>query len=99
MFFANIFSYRQRKRLCAQAFTKTRRNLLARADALAPAFARHGVAFRLDRLQDAHRHVTDAVRDPRPLHAHPADNASVRQTTRDLNRTLDALERWLVRAG
>ena len=28
MFFANIFSYGQRKRLCALAFEKTRRNLL-----------------------------------------------------------------------
>jgi len=99
MFFANIFSYRQRKRLCAQAFTKTRRNLQARAAELAPIFARHGIAFRLDRLNDTHRHVTDAVSDPRPLHADATIPATVQRTARDLSRTLDALERWLVRAA
>jgi NTE family protein len=99
MFFANIFSYRQRKRLCAQAFTKTRRSLQARAAELAPVFARHGISFRLDRLHGDHRHVTDAISDPRPLHADPVALPTVSQTARDLDRTLDALERWLVRAG
>jgi NTE family protein len=97
MFFANIFSYGQRKRLCALAFDKTRRNLLARADALAPALHRHGIALRLDRLHDAERDVTAALNDPRPLHAQPRGN--VRRTTRDLQHTLGHLERWLARAG
>ena len=77
MFFANIFSYRQRKRLCAQAFNKTRRNLQSRAAELAPVLARHGISFRLDRLHDTHRHVTDAVSDPRPLHADAAASPTV----------------------
>jgi hypothetical protein len=96
MFFANLFSYRQRKRICALAYTKTRRNLLLRADELAPLLARHGVALRLDRLRDDHRHVTDAVRDPRALHADPSSPQTVRATASDLSRTLDELERYLV---
>ena len=87
------------QRLCAQAFNKTRRNLQSRAAELAPVFARHGIAFRLDRLHDTHRHITDAVSDPRPLHADAAVPPTVSQTARDLGRTLDALERWLVRAA
>jgi hypothetical protein len=98
MFFANIFSYRHRKRICALAYTKTRRNLLERADALAPAFARHGIALRLDRLNDLHRHVSDALHDPRSLYPDASRDRTVRMTTRDLSRTLDELERYLVGA-
>ena len=95
MFFANPFSYRQRKRICALAFTKTRRNLAARIDELAPKLARRGITLRTDRLHDLHRHIADAVRDPRPLHAHPARPPSVRSTARDLERALDELESCL----
>ena len=96
MFFANPFSYRQRKRICALAFAKTRRDLLSRAVALSPRLARHGIALRHDRLADPHRHVADAVRDPRPLHARPGRQASVASAARDLQRVLDELERCLV---
>jgi NTE family protein len=95
MFFTNLFSYRQRKHICALAFTKTRRNLLARADELAPLLARRGIGLRLDRLNDPHRHVSDASRDPRPLRADPTQDPTVRATARDLKRTLDELERYL----
>jgi predicted acylesterase/phospholipase RssA len=95
MFYANIFGYRQRKRLCALAFTKTRKSLLARADTLAPLLARHGVRLRIDRLADDHRHVSDALRDPRPLHVDPSRRRRVRDAAGDLARALDALERHL----
>jgi predicted acylesterase/phospholipase RssA len=98
MFFANLFSYRQRKRICALAYTKTRRNLVARAAELEPVLRKHGLTLRMDRLLDTHRHVSDAVCDPRPLHADPDEERSVRSTARDLDRTLLALERYLVRA-
>jgi NTE family protein len=98
MFFANVFSYRQRKRICALAFTKTRRNLAARSAELAPLLARHGIAIRHDRLADDHRHVTDALRDPRRLRADPDERPSVRGTARELERTLLALERHIARA-
>jgi predicted acylesterase/phospholipase RssA len=97
MFFASIFSYAQRKRLCAAAFRKTRQNLVARAEALAPLLARHGIALRRDRLADRERTVLDALADPRPLHAQPGDD--VRRTTRDLAYALTLLERWLARPG
>ena len=93
MFFASIFSYSQRRRLCAAAYEKTRQNLIARADFLAPQLARHGISLRHERLADRHRSVHDAVSDPRPLHARPG--ISVRRTARDLAHALNALERWL----
>ena len=96
MFFANIFSYRQRRRLCALAFERTRRNLLARADVLSPALARHGITLRMDRLQDPARSENDALTDPRPLHAQA--RGDVRRTARDLRHTLVHLERWLAGA-
>jgi hypothetical protein len=97
MFFANIFSYAQRKRLCAGAFRKTRHNLLARATELAPQLARHGIELRRDRLDDPGRHVEDAVVDPRPLRTDPGDATDVRRTAHDLGHALDTLERCLGR--
>jgi len=95
MFFANIFSYSQRKRLCAAAYRKTRQNLIARADVLAPQLARHGVTLRRDRLADHSRTVVDALTDPRPLHTDRTIPIDIRQTARDLAFALDQLERWL----
>jgi NTE family protein len=43
MFFTNMFSYADRKRLSEQAYRKTREELLRRHDELAPKLARHGV--------------------------------------------------------
>ena len=98
MFFARIFSYAQRKRLCALAFAATRDNLRARAAALAPALARHGIAINAERLADSARHVTDALTDPRPLKPDARRDATVRRTTRELAHTLDHLERYLASA-
>ena len=96
MFFANIFSYRLRNRLCALAFARTRQNLLARANALTPTLSRHGIKLRVDRLRDPARGVADALTDPRPLHAQV--RGDVRRTARDLRHTLGHLERWLAGA-
>jgi len=98
MFFASIFSYAQRKRLCAAAYQKTRRALAERAHALATQFARHGVTLRTDRLTDSTRTIVDALTDPRPLNVGQGRKGSVRRTTRDLAYTLDHLERWLAAA-
>ena len=95
IFFASIFSYAQRKRLCAAAYQKTRQNLVARADVLGPQLAKHSIALRTDRLADHARCVTDALCDARPLHVGPRRTKQVRQTARDLAHTLDHLERWL----
>ena len=98
MFFASIFSYSQRKHLCAAAFRKTRENLERRAPALAPMLARYGIALRTDRLADATRAVDDALTDPRPLNVGKSRRSPVRQAARDLAYTLDHLERWLAAA-
>jgi NTE family protein len=92
MFFANIFSYWQRKRLCALSFAKTRHNLLARANALAPVLRRHGISIRYDRLDDASRDVATALTDARPLRPDVA-RTGVKEAKRDLAHTLDQLER------
>jgi predicted acylesterase/phospholipase RssA len=94
MFFANIFSYSQRKRLCAAAYRKTRHNLIARAGALRPQLAKHDIGLRMDRLDNPDRHVLDAVTDPRPLRTN-SGRGDVRRTARDLSHALNQLERWL----
>jgi predicted acylesterase/phospholipase RssA len=98
MFFTNIFSYAHRKRLCASAFEGTRENLRRRGDALAPVLRRHGITIRHERLSDPHRGIARALNDPRPLIPDPTRARSVRETARDLARTLDQLEIWLAEA-
>jgi predicted acylesterase/phospholipase RssA len=94
MFFANIFSYAERKHLSAAAYRKTRQNLLARAELLAPRLAQHGIRINVERLREPKRDIRAALSDPRPLHT-GADRNRIRRTTRDLEHTLDHLERWL----
>jgi hypothetical protein len=97
MFFARIFSYSQRRRLCALAFESTRGFLRGNASTLAPRLARHGLRLRTERVADPARDVTDALTDPRPLHAGALRRRTVRATTRDLDHTLGQLERQLAR--
>ena len=75
MFFANIFSYSQRKRLCEAAFISTRQSLLTRQAELAPMLARRGIRLDLSRLDDAKRTLSSALEDPRPLHSRPMATA------------------------
>ena len=92
MFFANIFSYWQRRRLCALAFDTTRQSLRLRAPSIGPLLGKHGIVLRADRLDEAARDVTAAVLDPRPLRS-AKRHANVRQTKRELRHALDQLER------
>ncbi|HKE38847.1 MAG TPA: patatin-like phospholipase family protein [Casimicrobiaceae bacterium] len=92
MFFANIFSYSHRRRLCDAAYHKTRQSLLSRRATLEPLLAKHGIRLNLARLADPHRSVRDTLHDPRPLINHPP---SARRTVQDLTHTLNALERCL----
>ncbi|MDK9702338.1 MAG: patatin-like phospholipase family protein [Sulfuritalea sp.] len=55
MFFTNMFSYADRKRLSEQAYRNTREELLRRHDELAPKLARHGVSINRAILADPHR--------------------------------------------
>jgi predicted acylesterase/phospholipase RssA len=93
IFFANVFGYAQRARVCALAYEATRADLRARAPVLEPRLRGHGLALNA-RLQDPARSVTDALCDARPLRFGDGPRG-VRQTARDLARALDQLERQL----
>jgi predicted acylesterase/phospholipase RssA len=83
MFFKNVFRYADRKRLAEHAYQRTRRDLLANADALEHLLARHGLSLRRDLLADRSRTFTEAVRE-RARRMQPV--------TGSLHRTLDRLE-------
>ncbi|TNJ19726.1 patatin [Aeromonas sobria] len=55
MFFTNVFSYRDRRRLCEHAFQRTRSDLWARREVLAPVLAKHGLELNLAALEDKER--------------------------------------------
>lgn len=55
MFFANVFSYADRRRLCEHAYQQTRADLLRRAGVLKPILARHGLILDEAVLRDTSR--------------------------------------------
>lgn len=87
-FFTRIFSVSSRRRLCEHAYRSTRDDLLARADALEPVLARHGLSLDRERLAAP---VAPLVREPRRS---AGDGRLVRATGR-LGEALDDLERSL----
>jgi predicted acylesterase/phospholipase RssA len=88
MFFANIFSYTHRARLCETAYRNTRARLLAQRSALEAMLARHDIRLDMDRLRERDRSIVAALDDPRPLFVEPP---SVKSAARALERTLDSL--------
>jgi NTE family protein len=88
LFFANTFSYRQRREIAEHAYQETRRMLLERQQELAPLLARHEMALDVQALQDPERHL---------LHnrAAPAHSALANR----LHTTLDQLQQQLERAA
>ncbi|MGE0427950.1 MAG: patatin-like phospholipase family protein [Hydrogenophaga sp.] len=87
LFFANTFSYRQRREIAEHAYQETRRMLLERRQQLAPMLARHGVELNILALQDPARHLLQN-RTP------PARSALANR----LHATLDQLQGQLERA-
>ncbi|MGO9171561.1 MAG: patatin-like phospholipase family protein [Rhodomicrobium sp.] len=83
MFFVNVFSYADRRRLCEHAYQQTRADLLRRAGVLKPILARHGLI-----LDEA------VLRDPkRTLLPQAAENGSSLQSAlQTLTETLGRLE-------
>ena len=79
LFFANTFSYRQRRELAEHAYQQTRQMLRERRAQLAPKLARHGVRIDTDVLNDTERHLL------RPLR-------SANATAQRLHATLDELQ-------
>ncbi|MGB5133241.1 MAG: patatin-like phospholipase family protein [Steroidobacteraceae bacterium] len=83
MFFANMFRYSGRKRLVEHAYQSTRRDLLLRADEVAPLLARHGLRLLPEVLKDPSRSFEAALEQQRNRD---------RRVVRDLSSALDRLE-------
>lgn len=92
MFFTNMFSYGDRKRLSEHAYRKTREELLRRHDELAPRLARHGIRMRLDVLNDRGRTLSRQMARLKRQRAGVMGRAAL-----DLSQTLDELERSMAR--
>lgn len=91
MFFANMFSYSSRRRLCEHAYQKTRTELWKRRHELAPLLARHGVVLNHAVLRDRSRTLVAGLGKPErsaPL--------SVNGITTSLAETLDDLSRYVL---
>lgn len=90
MFFANVFSYSDRKRLSEHAYQRTRVELRRRYDELRPVLARHGVTIDTAALDDEGRTLSS-----------PASLSKRRRTrriggpARQLDHTLNRLEALL----
>jgi len=82
LFFANTFSYRQRRELAEHAYQQTRQLLRDRQAQLAPRLARHGVHIHQAALNDPERHLL------RP-------RTSANPAARRLHATLDLLQQRL----
>ncbi|KAF0165578.1 MAG: Patatin [Rhodocyclaceae bacterium] len=92
MFFTNMFSYADRKRLTEQAYRKTREELLRRYDELAPKLARHGVSINRAVLTDPHRSLARRMAELKRRRARNMGLTALR-----LSDTLDELARALRR--
>ena len=82
MFFVNVFSYADRRRLCEHAYQQTRADLLRRAGVLKPILARHGLILDEAVLRDPNRTLM-----PRSQ----ADGSSLQSALQTLTETLAGL--------
>lgn len=89
LFFSNLFSYGNRRRLAEHAYQHTREQLLARADVLSAEFAHYGVKLNLHALRDPHRKLLPTAR-----HVSRGETGAILSS---LTRTLDELEVALLR--
>ena len=81
LFFTNIFSYSNRRRMCEQAYQNTRLMLLERRAELAPRLERHGLKLKMGVLRDTSLSLVQ--------------RAPSRQALASLRQSLDDLERYL----
>jgi NTE family protein len=90
LFFANVFRYAERRSLADHAYRRTRRDLLAQANALAPLLERRGLRLNIGVLRDRNRSLPA-----------PARQASrrVRQAAHRLGLALERIERLLPAPG
>lgn len=87
MFFANVFSYGERSRLCEHAYQRTRADLYRRRHELMPVLRRHGLELNLAVLKDHRRTLIEDAQGQRLV--------PVNVTTDALGDTLDDLQHWL----
>jgi predicted acylesterase/phospholipase RssA len=90
IFYSNIFSYSNRKRLAEHAYQRTRSQLFERRHELAPMLERHGVGLRVDVLTDRERTLVSAAHHRNRMKLLPLSHA-----TDALAECLDDLERWV----
>lgn len=87
IFFANTFSYRQRRELAEHAYQQTRQTLRQRSLTLGPTLLRHGIHLDMDALMDTGRRLLgEPVKKPRRAASAALDR---------LHHTLDDLEHQL----
>jgi predicted acylesterase/phospholipase RssA len=89
LFFGNMFSYGDRRRLVEHVYQRTRRDLLRQSDALAPVLRRHGLRLNAQVLRDRRRTFSTAAAERRRHEEQPAQH---------LNRALVRLESTLGKA-
>ncbi len=82
MFFTNVFSYADRRRLCEHAYQQTREDLLQRAASLKPILARHGITLDETVLRDRERTLLPSLPEP----------ARLETVLQNLSETLGRLE-------
>ena len=61
MFFTNVFSFANRKKVCEHAYRSTRRKLWRNRNRIAPILERHGLKLRTDELEDKDRDLWESV--------------------------------------
>jgi len=83
LFFKNVFSYADRRRLAEHAYRCMRRDLRASAPAAGRMLVRHGLQLKRDVLEDESRSFEGAVRERR---------RRLEPVTGSLHRALDRLE-------
>jgi predicted acylesterase/phospholipase RssA len=88
MFFTNVFSFGNRRRVCQLGYRNTLQDLRNRAQELGPVLAAHGIRLREDILNDRHRTVLTGVGEPPPRST---------ETTARLRRALDETEHLIRR--
>jgi NTE family protein len=87
LFFANTFSYSQRRQMAEHAYQQTRQTLRERLPTLAPMLERHGISLDRTALNDHRRHLLA----PLPSHRQRLTTPAVDR----LNATLDELQQRL----
>ncbi len=92
MFFSNVFSFTNRRKVCEHAYQTTRRDLLARKNELIPLFARHGIQLRVDILEDRSRRFDSHLIVPPEI----SQLAKLQnKMTNSLSDALDDIEVWV----